>query len=65
MKHVMRTMGHQWLYTYGPQRYVPWKTNAEMADIAVTSPLRSVLIHQNPMNVFAKKDTATLLEMGR
>lgn len=65
MKHVMQTMGHQWLYTHGPQRYVPWKMNAEMADTSVTSPLRSVLIHQNPINVIAKKDTATLLELGR
>ena len=65
VKDVMQTMGHQWLYTYGPQRCVPWKMNAEMADTSVTSPLRSVLIHQNPINVIAKKDTATLLELGR
>lgn len=63
VKHVMQTMGHQWLYTYGPQCCVPWKMNAEMADTGVTSPLRSVLIHQNPINVIAKKDTATLLEL--
>lgn len=65
VKHVIQTMRLQWLLTYGPRRYVPWKMNARMDDINVTLLLiRSVLIHQRVIDVTAKRGIATLLNLA-